>query len=626
MARQRVTRRLAAIMAVDMVGYSRQMEADEEGTHLRISQLREELLDPAITENNGRTVKLTGDGVLVEFASVVDATRCALEIQRGMATRNETVPEAQRVLFRIGINLGDVIIEDDDIYGGGVNVAARLEGLADPGGVLVSGTAFDQAEGRIDCALEFVGEREVKNIERPVRVYRLLIDQAPVTSAEQHSRRSALKRYALAASAAVILSLSAAVLWIDPWSWFEEPSEIATPADLPTKPSIAVLPFDDQSEGAAAGFLADGITEDIITELSRNNDLFVIARNSTFVYKGKAVDIREVGETLNVKYVLEGSLREAGDRLQVTAQLIDSATNKHVWAERFDRERSQFFEIQSELVQTIVGTLLSRVRAEEAAAAFRKPTDSLRAYDLVKRGIQQKASLTKEGFVQAIVSLEQALQLDPDYATAHAHLGWAYWLVARRSEQEDDGRERALEMISHALELDPELAVAYQALVDILGEVSSRRADALGAAQKAVELDPNDAEGWILLANAFVRNGNYNDAVQAAEQALRLNPLAPVYYPYLLAEALYASGDYDAAISTSNQCRLRFPRHKFCYRYLVASLAQSGEIEEAESALDTLLDIQPDYSISYVRARPYFGDDELNERFVEDLRRAGLPD
>lgn len=625
MAQQGIKRGLAAILAADVVGYSRLMEFDEEGTHARLKGVLQNWVDPYITKHNGRIIKLTGDGVLAEFQSVVQAVQCAIALQRSSADWNAGVSDDQHILFRMGVNLGDIIIEKDDIYGGSVNVASRLEGLADPGGILISGTAYDQVEGKLDCGIESIGEREVKNIERPVRVYRLLLNQAPADQPRRQAEWSKLREPLPIVAMLVLIAICGTILWLSPWS--RAPYTGGNkPANLPDKPSIAVLPFDNLSEETTKTFLADGITEDIITELSRNQELFVIARNSTFVYKDKAVDIREVGKALNVQYVLEGSLRNTGDQLNVTAQLIDATTNNHVWAERFDRELDQFFEIQSELVQTIVGTLVSHVRAEEAASAFKKPTEDLRAYDLVKQAIEYKATVVDEDLSPAIDRLEEAIRLDPNYAQAYVHLGWSYWMAARRTDREDAERERGIELIGKALKLEPKLAVAYQAMTDILGETPSRQADALEAAERAVELDPNDAKGWILLAAARIRTGAYDEAVPAAELALRLNPLAPVYYPYFLAEALYATNEFDAAVSVSGKCRLRYPEHKFCYRYLIASLVQLGEAEKAREFLTTLLEIQPDYSIEYIRARPYFAEMELNERFIDDLRRAGLQD
>jgi len=376
---QRVERRLAAIMAADVAGYSRLMGEDEEGTLAALKAIRREIGDPMIAEHRGRIVKTTGDGLLVEFPSVVDAVRCAVEMQREIALRNTAIPQARRIEYRIGINLGDVIIDEQDIYGGGVNVAARLEALADPGRICVSRVVRDQVRDKLDFTFEDLGEQQVKNIARPVRVYRI-----PVTEAS--------------------------------------PLRVSLP--LPDKPSLAVLPFQNLSGDPEQEYFVDGVVEEIITAISRLPWLFVIARNSSFAYKGKSPDLRQVGRELGVRYVLEGSVRKAGKRVRITGQLIDTTSGAHIWADRFDGALDDIFELQDEVASHVVGAIEPKLRQSEIERAGRKPTESLDAYDLYLRALAQFHKYNEAGMREAVVLLKRALAIDPSYAPAAALTGW----------------------------------------------------------------------------------------------------------------------------------------------------------------------------------------------------------
>jgi adenylate cyclase len=410
--RDEVERKLAAILAADVAGYSRLMGADEEGTLRTLKRHRAELIDPKITEHHGRIVKTTGDGLLVEFPSVVDAVRCGAEMQLAMAARNRETPEERRIEFRLGVNLGDVIVDGGDIYGDGVNVAARLEGLAEPGGICISRAARDQVRDRLDLELEDLGEQNVKNIARPVRVFRVVLESGGGPPA------SAL--------------------------------------ELPDKPSIAVLPFANMSGDAEQEYFAEGISEDIITELSRFNSVFVIARNSSFTYKGRDVKVQEVARDLGVEYVVEGSVRKAGNRVRVTAQLIEAASGNHLWAERYDRDLEDIFAVQDEVTQTVVATVAGRLEAAEMERTKRKPTERLAAYDYLLQGKDLHHRVTKEANAEGLEMLEKAIELDPDFAEAHAWLactlgqswarGWA--------EQGEETLDRCRAEIRAAHELD----------------------------------------------------------------------------------------------------------------------------------------------------------------------------
>src|SRR5712692_8085616 len=377
----RVERRLAAILAADVAGYSRLIEADEEGTLGRLRELRAEIIDPRIAEHRGRIVKTTGDGLLVEFASVVDALRCAVGMQAALAESNAPTPPDHRIAFRIGINMGDIVVEDGDIFGDGVNVAARLEGLAEPGGICVSARVQEDSAGRLDLAFEDIGEQQLKNIARPVRVYRIRLDRTSPPAA----------RPALA---------------------------------LPDKPSIAVLPFTNMGGDPEQEYFADGMVEEIITALSRLRWLFVIARNSSFAYKGRAVDVKQVGRELGVRYVLEGSVRKSANRVRITGQLIDSATGAHIWTDRFDGALDDIFELQDEVASRVVGAIEPKLRQSEIERTARKPTESLDAYDLYLRALAQFHKYTEESMREVIALLTRALAIDPSYAPAAAMIGW----------------------------------------------------------------------------------------------------------------------------------------------------------------------------------------------------------
>ena len=436
MATAWVERRLVAILAADVVGYSHLVEMDEAGTLAALKALRREVIDPLLAEHHGRIVKLMGDGALAEFGSVVDAVACAVAVQKGVADRQDGVPPERRIVFRIGINLGDVVVEGDDLLGDGVNVAARLEQICEPGGVLISGTAYDQLQGKIDLPIEFAGEQRVKNIDRPIRTYRVRRGAALPASAFASDQ---LTRRGLAAAAAILLLLAGAVGW---WLW------PATPA-YASKPSIAVLPFDNLGGDEATARLADGITEDIITDLARFPEFEVVSRNSTGIYKGKAVDVRQVGKDLGVGYVLEGSFQRQGERLRATAQLIDAKTGTHVWSDRWDRPVEEVFALQTELAEQVANRLGSGAGLIQEAgrkAAKRKRPENLGAYELYLLGTERLEQVTKDSVDDAVRLLRRAVTLDPTLARAWVELYWAYRQTGRL--RRGRGRRRG---VQHAM-------------------------------------------------------------------------------------------------------------------------------------------------------------------------------
>jgi adenylate cyclase len=587
MTEQRADRRLAAILAADVAGYSRLMGADEEGTLARLKAYRRDLVDPKINEHRGRIVKTTGDGLLAEFASVVDALRCAVEVQRGMAERNSGVPPEERIDFRLGLNVGDIVAEAGDIYGDGVNVATRLEGLAEPGGVCVSGRVLEDARGKLDLAFEDLGEQKLKNIAWPVRVLRVRIGAKGATS-----------------------QLSSA---------------------LPDRPSIAVLPFENMSGHPDQECFADGLTENIITALSRFRDLFVIARHSSFAYKGKAAKIPDVCRELGVRYVLEGGIQRSGDLVRITAQLIDGTTGRHLWAERYDRRAEDVFAVQDEVTETIVGTLATgyggrlrkawRERVEGAGAR------SFQAFDFFLRGIETMDHFTKEDNKQARELFHKAVQFDASYGKAYAKLAWTHIVDATFGWSGDvaESWARGLEFATAAIERDDDEAWGHWALAGYY-MYRGQHDRTISEFRKALELNPNDADvmndfGWCLSYAGRAKEG-----LEMAQKAMRLNPHYPEYWVMQLGQIYYDAHRYDEAIGTLEG--LRHLNTMSIQLYLAASHAALGHTEEAQSAIRRVMELDPQATLgrwTSTELAPYKIAADL-DHFREYLRKAGLPE
>jgi TolB-like protein/class 3 adenylate cyclase len=549
----RVERRLAAILAADVAGYSRLMGADEEGTHERLKALRRELLDPKIAEHHGRIVKTTGDGLLVEFPSVVDAVRCAVEVQQAMAERNTGIEADNRIELRIGINLGDVIVEPDDIYGDGVNIAARIEALADPGGVFVSNTVHDHVRDRLPFVFEDLGEQQVKNIARPVRVYRVC-----------------------------------AVGGV------KSPSAPALP--LPDKPSIAVLPFANMSGDPEQEYFADGMVEEIITALSRIRWLFVIARNSSFTYKGQALDVKQVGRELGVQYVLEGSVRKAGGRVRITGQLIDALGGTHLWADRFDGSLEDVFELQDRVALSVAGVIEPTLQAAEMRRSIARPTTDLSAYDLYLRALAAFFQRTKERVLEALGLLERAIAIDPHYAPA---LSWAA-LCHRRivldggAEEPETNRRKAIDLARQALqagENDPRiLAEAAHVLAQFGEDIGAM----LGLVDRALAFNPSYARGWNLSGLLRVYAGQHDLAIEHIETSLRLSPREHIGTPLLtMGMAYFFKRRFDEAASKLLLAIQDDPGFPASYRALAACYAHMGQLDEARAIVAKLRAITP---------------------------------
>jgi adenylate cyclase len=589
MAEASVERRLAAILAADVAGYSRLMGADEVGTLAALKAHRRKIVDPAIAAHKGRIVKTTGDGMLVEFASVVDAVNCAVAVQKKMAER--TASEAARIQFRVGINVGDIIIDGDDIFGDGVNVAARVENECEPGGVCLSGSAFDQVSDKTNFAFDDLGEKFLKNIDRPVRLYAV--------------------RQTLSSGAKAPNKPGANVL------------------SLPDKPSIAVLPFVNMSGDPEQEYFADGMVEDVITGLSRSRSLFVIARNSSFTYKGKAVDIKQVGRELGVRYVLEGSVRKVGNKVRITGQLIEAAAGMHLWADRYDGALDDIFDLQDRVTGSVIAAMLPEIERAEIERAQRKPTESLRAYDYYLRALAASYRFTREANLEVIELAKVANQIDPEFAlsyglaaftlTQRKAFGWSTDLAA------DVAEARRLSTLAIQFGKDDArvLALSGFALAYVVGDVEH------GAmlVRQAIQLDPSLslARLWMGWINVYL--GNHDAAIEQIQVASRLNPLDPRRYSALTVMAaahFFAGRDEEAWNLASTAVRLQ-PNYLSGQRFMVASSAVTGRIDEARRSCEAVLQIDPAHRISTVRYTVAYRPKDL-QKLEKALRIAGLPE
>ncbi len=575
-------RKLAAVLAADMAGYSRLMEVDEEGTLARLRSHRIELIDPAIAKNQGNIIKTTGDGMLVEFQSVCDAVRCAAEVQLRMYRRNADVPADRRIEFRIGINLGDIIFEDDDIYGDGVNVAARLEQLAEVGGICVSQAVYDQVSERLDLAFEDLGERTLKNIARPVRVWQTVPTEGPQSAGGTDGAATARK--------AVV------------------------------KPTIAVLPFANMSGDPEQEFFVDGLTEDILTELSRRHELFVISRNSTFVYKGQAVNLREVADKLGAQYLVEGSVRKAGDRLRVTVQLIDTANDAHIWAEKYDRTLDDIFAIQDEVTSAIVATLPGRVEAAQQDLVVRKKPSSLAAYECVLAAKVLHHRSKREENAQAQELIARAITLDPDYAHAYAWRGcimgqaWVYgW-----HEDPDKAFETCVNSLEKAQALDDNDADVHR----ILAAISVIRNDLTRARyhqERALALNPNYDLVVVQQGELLTWLGRPQEGIEWIRKAMRLNPHHPERFWSHLGKAHFASRQYKEAIEAfMHLSTMDAVQHAF----VAATYSWLGDSMAAGAHLDRAIRLDPEFSIETFLSTMHYAEDSDIQHLREGLLKA----
>jgi adenylate cyclase len=611
-------RKLAAILSADVKGYSRLMGDDEVATVRTITDYRESIAT-AVSRHGGRVVDAPGDNVLAEFASVVDAVQCAVEIQRELGARNAALPMSRQMQFRIGINLGDVIVEGPRLYGDGVNIAARLESLAEGGGVCLSGPAYDQVEGKLPHVYEFLGEHTVKNIARPVRVYRLRLTPGAGPAPEARSApRSVRRRRVVVGGIGLLLLAGIGAGW---WWWRVSVSSGRLP--LPDRPSVAVLPFTNLSQDPAQEYFSDGVTEDLITGLSKVSGLFVIARNSVFTYKGKPVKIRDVGRDLGVRYVLEGGVQRSGSRVRITAQLVDAGTGYHVWAERYDREVRDIFAVQDEVTQRIVRALAVKLSAVEQGRLARPAADP-EAYDLVLRGEEERRRTTRESNAEARRLFVKALDLDPEFARAYAGLSWAHlqsWQFLWSADPES--LERARELAERAISLDDTMASGHALLAQIyLWKKQHDRA--IAEAERAIAVAPNNADGYETLAEVLGWVGRPQESLKAIQHAMRLNPHYPFFYLWTLGHAYYLAKRPAEAVDALTRLLAQNPNFVAAHAYLGVLYTEMGRDKEARAAWDQAQRIGSGASLASIGQRvPYQRPEDL-DRLLTAARKAGL--
>lgn len=581
MTEQQVHRRLAAILAADVVGYSALMERDEEPTYAEFERLKRELIEPSLSRHEGRLIKTTGDGALAEFASPLAAMRCAVEIQDHLASGSSPLR------LRVGLNLGDVIVgQDGDLYGDGINIAVRLEGVADPGGILISEKVYSEVEGKLDVGFENRGEQQLKNISKPVRAY------AVRTGA------------------------------------YSPPTErLSAAPPLPDKPSVAVLPFENMSGDPEQEYFADGMVEEITTALSRFKWLFVIARNSSFTFKGRAVDIKEVGRRLGVRYVLEGSVRKASGRIRITGQLIDAVTGVHIWADRFERDLADIFALQDEVTVAVVSAIQPKLLQTEIAMATRRRPENLTAYDLCLRAMQQYYLTTPEGVAEATRLAHRALELDPRFGLVAALAGLCHMLNVLLGLANDPqfDRKEAVRLSHLALSIDDSdpdaLAAAAVTLAFLVGDCES----AIEMADRAVELNPNSYLAWSSRGWAHKIAGLPEEAVRSFERAIRMSPIDPLLHQTLIGMgyAFIELRRFDEAIVAGKRAQRQNPSYSAAYRCLASAFAHLGRDPEAREAAARLLETEPAFTISAWIAR---GGQSSSKLLIEGLRKAGLPE
>ena len=618
MAEREVTRRLTTIVAADVAGYSRLMGADEEGTLAVLRAHRYELIDPKIAEHGGRIANTAGDSILVEFPSVVEALRCAMDIQSAMSERNRETPEDRRIEFRIGMNVGDVMDQEGDLLGDGVNVAARLEGLAEPGGICISRTARDQVRDRMEIALEDLGEVEVKNIARPVRCFRVLLDETRPAKRAPRYRKPMPRQWVMAATV-FVLACIAILAWFQPWKTTRD--ILSSP--LTAQASIAVLPFVNLSQDLEQEYFSDGITNDLITDLSKFHDLFVIASNSVFTYKGKPVKVQIVGRELGVRYVLEGSVQKIGDRVRINAQLIDAGTGRHLWADRYEESLTDLFDLQDRITRHIVRTLAVKLSDIELDRAFAKPTDDLGAYDYVLRGQKLLRHLDRSDSFAARKLFRQAIQLDPTYANAYAGLGWTYLNAFLYGWTGSAGRaiERAEELARQALTIDPSSIGGRRLLARVY--VNRHRNDlALVELERVIALNPNNAQSYAEQGIALIWSSHPDGAIQALNTALRFDPKMNAEGLAHLGLAYYVKKRYEDAAAILERSVGQDSDYQFGYQLLTATYGQLDRRQAASRAASAVRRLDPFFEVDAFGGN--FRDPEHAAHLRDGLRKAGL--
>ena len=637
MADEGFKRKLTAILSADVVGYSRLMGNDEEATIRKLTEYRA-AIGNLVRYHRGRVVDTTGDNLLAEFTSAVDAVKCSVEIQRDLAERNTQLPYDRKMEFRIGVNVGDVVEEEKRIYGDGVNIAARIEALADAGGVCISGRVYDQVENKFDFAYEYLGEKEVKNIARPIRVYRVLSYPGAAAHRVLEAKKIVGKRWRNIFIGAFCFLLGGSVIIVI-WHFYLTPpptlTEIATEQtpklNLPDLPSIAVLPFVNVGGEIEQEYFSDGMTDDLITDLSKISGLFVIARNSVFTYKGKPVIVQKVAKELGVRYVLEGSVRRAGDKLRINSQLIDATTGHHLWAERYDGHVGDVFTLQDRITEKIVSALAVKLTSVEQEQLVRKYTDNIKAYDAFLQGRAHYSRRTPNDLAKAVSYFEKAVELDPNYGQAFAALAMAYLEGARNLWVQSLGvsnfqaLERARRYLRTA-EKNPS-PLAYQVAAEIL-VVIQRSQDAIVEAERAIALDPNDANGYLAMAHALIYAGRPKKAFGFVERAMRLDPHYPAYHLFLLGLAHFGTEQFEKAVTLFERALKRNPENYVPLIPLAAAHAHLNRKQEAKAEIAELKKAVPGFTLQFLQESFLFRYKDFvdQQRLSEGLRKAGVPE
>jgi len=631
-------RKLTAILSADVAGYSRLMGEDEEATVQTITAYRE-VLASLIQQHNGKVLDSSGDNLLAEFVSVVDAVQCAVAVQKEIKARNDQLAENRRMQFRIGINLGDVIQEEERIYGDGVNIAARLEGLSEPGGICISKTAFDHIESKLPYGYEFLGDQTVKNIAKPVAAYRVLMEPRITVTGEKEKAKiiSFGQKIAIrAGGVALVAVILVAVIWN--FYFRPPPVEIASVEKmafpLPVKPSIAVLPFNNLSGDPTQDYIADGISENIISALSKISEMFVIASNSTFTYKGKPVKVQQVSEELGVRYVLEGSAQKIGPRVRITAQLIDTTTGHHLWSEKYDRDMKDLFALQDEIAHKIIVELQVKLTEGEQARVSHKSTTNLEAWSYAVRGLKLFERASKENNIKAMELFERAVELDPGYVWAWVRLAWTHVMAAKPGWSPSSPSEhlkKVVEISKKVLVLDDSDSDVH-ALLGLVYGLQKQYEQAIASGERSLVLGPTNAQAHVLLAVSMNTVGRFDEAIELVKRAMRLHPYYPAYYLQWLGAAYRMLGRNEDALTVYNQLLNRSRKGEFrilaAHIFLADTYAEFGKEEEARNHVEEVLRISPGFSLKDVKRISTFRYKESAhlERRLNALRKAGLPE